>query len=316
MTKIVTVTLNPALDITTEVDQLLSGKKLRCQTPRYDPGGGGINVSRAIKKLGSESLAFAANGGVIGEVLRALLSDEAIDARWFNIEGATRESFVVQEQTTGLQYRFVLPGPRWRDEIWQQALEKLLAIIVPGDCVVASGSLPPGVPKTYYSELATRVDKAGATALIDTSGGPLESLARATSQPSAVIVMDEDEACQLIGCASLDISEAHRLARELLANGTAQTVVITLGARGALALSQEEGWRVTPPLVEVDSKVGAGDSFVAGLVIGLSARWPLRESAVYAMAAASSAVMTPATELCTRETTESLRGSVTCTTLE
>ncbi len=316
MTKIVTVTLNPALDITTDVDQLLSGKKLRCQTPRYDPGGGGINVSRAIKKLGGESLAFAAIGGVIGEALCALLASEPIDARWFDIEGATRESFVVHEQTTGLQYRFVLPGPRWRDDLWQQALEELLAIIAPGDCVVASGSLPPGVPDTYYSELATRVDKAGASALIDTSGGPLEALTRATSQPSAVIVMDEDEARQLIGSATLEIGDAHRLAREMVANGSAQIVVITLGARGALALSREEGWRVAPPLVEVDSKVGAGDSFMAGLVIGLSARWPLREAAAYAMAAAASAVMTPATELCTSETTESLRGCVTCTALE
>ncbi|MGI9328542.1 MAG: 1-phosphofructokinase family hexose kinase [Pseudomonadales bacterium] len=311
MTSILTVTLNPALDITTAVDRVGSGTKLRCETPRFDPGGGGINVSRAIKKLGGDSRAVAAIGGAVGKTFRSLLEDEGITAHWIGIDGATRESFVVHEHSTGLQYRFVLPGPEWHEETGLRALEEILRLIGPGDYVVASGSLPPGLPDTFYSDLATQVSQAGARPLFDTSGRPLKLLSQQAAHPSAVHVMDEIEACQLVGCTTLEIEDARSLACKMVTSGAVGVAVITLGARGALAISHDQGWQVAPPLVKVDSKVGAGDSFMAALTLGLSASWSLREALIYAMAAATSAVMTPATELCTKASTDALRGAVT-----
>lgn len=305
MTRILTVTLNPALDITTSVDQLVDGKKLRCEEPRFDPGGGGVNVSRAIDKLARTSTLFVAVGGPTGEFFRSLLKRENLTADWFDIEGNTRQSFAVDDRNADKMYRFSLPGPKWSLAEWQGSLYRVEDVLKAGDYLVVSGSLPPGVSNDYAIQLAQRASKAGARMIVDTSGLALDTIAHRGPTEIYALTMDEDEARQLIGSKVLiEERDAVELARDLLDRGVAKIVVVTLGSRGAVALTSEEGWRVAPPKVQVVSKVGAGDSFVAGFTIGLAEQWPLNRTVAYAMASATSAVTTAATELCTKEGTE------------
>ena len=116
MVPIVTLTINPALDVTVPVDKVVSGPKLRCGPPRLDPGGGGINVSRVLHRLGVPTVALYAIGGLTGGRLRALIDQEGFAHRPIAVAGETRESFTAQERDTGRQYRFVLPGPELSDE--------------------------------------------------------------------------------------------------------------------------------------------------------------------------------------------------------
>ena len=113
---VLTITLNPALDLTTSVGRLEPRQKLRCEPPRYDPGGGGINVSRAIRKLGGDSLAFVALGGATGAQLRALLDEEGVAYTIYDSRGETRISFTVVDRSSDRPYRFVLPGPEQSGE--------------------------------------------------------------------------------------------------------------------------------------------------------------------------------------------------------
>ena len=111
MFPIVTLTINPALDVTVPVDKVVSGPKLRCGAPRLDPGGGGINVSRVLHRLGVPTVALYAVGGLTGGRLRALIDQEGFAHRPIAVAGETRQSFTAHERSTGRQYRFVLPGP-------------------------------------------------------------------------------------------------------------------------------------------------------------------------------------------------------------
>jgi 6-phosphofructokinase 2 len=314
MTGIVTVTLNPALDITTAVESLVSGIKLRCRAPRIDAGGGGVNVSRAIAKLGETSLALLALGGPTGGALRRILETEGIVHECFKAEGDTRQSIVVHEDATGEQYRFVLPGPCWSEAVFEAFIERLGRLIKPGDHVVVSGSMPPGVgddAAVRIVQLATNLD---ARVVADISGPALTRLSKGMSNQSLTLIMNENVAAQLAG-GHLEVRHAVELCRSLVDNGAAETVIVTLGEIGAVAVMGSEAWHLAPPAMDVVSKVGAGDSFAAGLVIGLSKAWPLSRALTYAMASAASAVTTPATELCTKEGTEACIERVLCNRL-
>ena len=315
MTRIITVTLNPALDITANVERVIAGKKLRCNEPRFDPGGGGVNVSRALAKLGERSIPFVALGGAIGDALKALLGDEGIEAICFDIPGASRQSIVIDEQTSGAQYRFVLPGPSWTPNLWHESLESIVSMVQPGDLVVGSGSLPPGVPDDYYVSLCRSVNARQARALIDTSGRALWAISRSNDCPAALVLMDDDEASQLMGQGALHEATLLELARELVSFHGVETVILTLSEKGAMAVTDNGGWRAVPPVVPVSSKVGAGDSFMAGIVMGMRHGWSLNEIVSFGVAAAASAVMTPATELCTRAGTVELQKAVKCTAI-
>lgn len=307
MTRIVTVTLNPALDLTTAVDRLVDGDKLRCDTPTVEAGGGGVNVSRAIAKLGRASLPFVAVGGGTGQVFKDTLEAEGLTAAWFTIPAPPRQSLAVHERASGAQYRFVLPGAQWAEGLCAEVMAALRDTVEAGDLVVASGSLPPGTPDDTYRQMAAEMAELNVRTVIDTSGRALEAVAAGGGAPAATLRMDQSEASQLLKQETLNTDEAIGLAQDLVAQGVARAVLITLGARGAVLVTAGQGWRVTPPKVTVASKVGAGDSLAAGFAIGLSEGWSWPDCLAYAMAAATSAVTTPGTELCTRAGTERYR---------
>ena len=159
---IVTLTVNPCIDESAAVDQIVPDRKLRCGPPRYEPGGGGINVARAIRKLGGEALAIYPAGGAAGELLRALLTQEGVAQRPLSISGWTRENFNVREETTGRQLRFVLPGPELSAADRERVFDAVARLDPFPAYLVASGSLPPGVPPDFLARVARLVRERGA----------------------------------------------------------------------------------------------------------------------------------------------------------
>jgi 6-phosphofructokinase 2 len=300
MLPVLTVTLNPSIDVTTSVDALKPLQKLRCSKARLDPGGGGVNVSRAIKELGGESQAFVALGGDAGAQLRHLLEATGLRIDYWQLVSETRISFTVLENSTALPYRFVLPGPVISpfeaDEILKR-LEKLIGRYT--GYVVASGSLPPGIPDDFYARLARKTRELGGRFVIDTHGNPLRL---ATEERPYLVRLNHLEAQELLGGGA--DAAAYTLASELVDRGLTEAAIVTIGERGAIVATPRGSLEIKPPKVAVKSGVGAGDSFVAALVFGLANGWALEDAARYGVAAAAAAVTTDATELCKRETVE------------
>jgi 6-phosphofructokinase 2 len=264
---IITLTINPALDKSTKVQQVIPEHKLRCHDAHQEPGGGGLNVARAIYKLGGEALAIYMSGGLTGETLQHLLKIEGIKHQALPIEGWTRESFAVLEEGSQQQYRFVLPGPVLREAEWRAALDAFAALDPRPDWLVASGSLAPGVPDDFYAQLACLAARQGTKVIADTSGAALRAL---TQAEVFLLKPNLRELSQLVGRPLHDEAEQEQAAQALLQAGNAQAVVISLGGAGVLLVSPEESVRLRTPIVPIVSKIGAGDSLVAGLTLALA----------------------------------------------
>jgi 6-phosphofructokinase 2 len=314
MRRILTVTLNPALDLSTTVPVVEPGPKLRCTPPAREPGGGGVNVSRVIAKLGHDSRAVVALGGPTGMALQALLEAEGLAPDIIALPSDTRQSLSVTDRDGG-QYRFILPGDPWDGDMLAACITRLADLIAAGDMVVFSGSLPPGVPPQALTDLAGLCDDLEALAVFDVSGPPLQALAEMAAPGAYLIRMDRREAGDLLGVLEPDADAALALARKLVAQGTARIVAIALGAEGGLVVTAETAIRTVPPKVPVVSTTGAGDSYLAGLVIGLAADWSLADAAAHATACAADAVTTPGTSLCSAEGVAGLLPKVKVTEL-
>ncbi len=290
---IATLTLNPALDKTLDVEAVVAERKLRGANPRLDPGGGGVNVARAVAKLGGAASAIYCAGGPTGEMLKTRLEAETIAQHRVPVAGWTRENLTVNETSTGLQYRFGAPGPRMTRGEFEAVLTTLDA--VSADILVLSGSLPEGVAADAYARIASR---AGSTkVLVDTSGPALKA---ALGSGLFLIKPNLRELASLVG---RDIeTEDHlvRAARGLVSQGAAEIVLVSLGAAGALLATERGATRILAPTVRPASKIGAGDSMVAGFALSLARGWTIEAAGRYAVAAGAAAVMTPGTELCTR----------------
>ena len=308
MKKIVTLALNPAIDKSSSVDHVVAERKLYCKPPRFEPGGGGVNVSRAIKKLGGgESLLLYPAGDLTGKRLQELLDEEGLNHWPFAIEGMTRESLVILEESTGQQYRFGMPGPKLRKNEWERFLQELEAMEPAPDYVVASGSLPSGVPPDFYARVARAGKKRGTKAIIDVSGKALKA---ALQEGVFLIKPNVREFRELVGKEVKEETQIKAEAKKMVKSGRCETLVISLGAAGALAVSEDFAEHILSPTVPIVSKVGAGDSMVAGIALSLARGKPLRESVLFGVAAGSAAVMTPGTELCRREDAERLYESM------
>jgi 6-phosphofructokinase 2 len=303
MKTIVTMTLNPAIDKSSSVDHVVPERKLNCKPPRFEPGGGGVNVSRAIKKLGGTSQLLYPAGGLTGKRLQDLLDEEGLEHRPFPIAGMIRESLVILEESTGQQYRFGMPGPKLKKKEWEQFLRKLSVMEPSPDYLVASGSLPLGVPADFYARIASVGKKRGSRTIIDASG---EALDQALKEGVYLIKPNVREFRELVGEEIKEESQIKAVAQEMVKSGRCEALAISLGAAGALIVSEDFAEHILPPTVPIVSKVGAGDSMVAGIVLSLARGKSLRESILFGVAAGTAAVMTPGTELCRREDVERL----------
>jgi len=300
---VVTLTMNPTIDKSAAIGHVAPDRKLRCEEPRHDPGGGGVNVSRAMRRLGGQSLALYPAGGALGQLLQELLDEEGVRHQAIPINGMTRENLTVAEASTGQQYRFGMPGPSLEEEDWQRCLEELSTLESGPDYVVASGSLPLGVPDDFYARVARQVHDRGGRLLLDTSEEPLRA---AAAEGVYLLKPNMRELRQLAQSDIEDEAAQEAAVRELVERGQAEVVLLSLGAAGALLATADRLERLRAPSVPIKSKIGAGDSMVAGIVLGLSRGRSVVEAALLGIAAGSAAVMTPGTELCRREDTERL----------
>ncbi|MEZ5750862.1 MAG: hexose kinase [Paracoccaceae bacterium] len=312
MIPIITLTLNPALDISASAPLVQAGPKLRLADPQVEPGGGGLNVARAIRALGGQAVAMAALGGANGGRLAALVEEQGIDLVRFATSGETRESLAVTENGTGQQFRFVLPGPTWSTGMTQRFLGELTDLLDQRSgrdaFVVLSGSQPAGMPAEFARDLCAAV--APARVIVDTSGPALADLvapgkAEGTARPF-VLRMDQSESEAAAGRALPTLMDSLAFARDLAARGVADVVVLAHGAEGSVLATPELALAAVPPQVPVASRVGAGDSFVAGLTLSLANGGSLTQALALGTAAAAAAVMTPGTQLCRRADVDTL----------
>ncbi len=290
--KIVTLTLNPALDKSTTVAQFVPEHKLRCAPLRIDAGGGGINVSKAIHRLQGMSTAVFPAGGINGRLLTELLHKTGIPTIVEEVDCNTRENFSVTETSTNLQYRFTMPGEALSVEHADACLEAIRRL--KPAIIVASGSLPDGIPETYYANVAVFAKEIGAHLILDTSGPALQAAANA-----GVYLLKPNlaELSTLVGVEKLEMKEVDDAALQIIQQGKCEVVVVSLGPQGALLVTAEGFEHIPAPMVKKQTTVGAGDSMVAGMAWSLSRGKTLREMTQTGVACGSAATMNAGTEL-------------------
>ena len=302
MPDIVTLTMNPTLDVSTSAEAVVPTDKVRCATPQSDPGGGGINVARVVRTLGGQALAVYPAGGPTGSLLTALLGQMDIPSRRVPIAGVTRESLTVNERKSGLQYRFVMPGPEIAPAERRSCLDELARAAEGARIVVLSGSLPPGISPEFVQAAADVSNSLGCRFVLDTSGEAL----RHVRSGAYLVKPSLRELREWVGLELRTEAEQIAAASGLVRQGAAQVILVSLGADGALLVTQEGYEKLAPIRVPVCSAVGAGDSMVGAVCFGLVQGLDLRHAVRLGMAAGAATLMTPGTGLCRREDVERL----------
>jgi 6-phosphofructokinase 2 len=299
--QIITLTLNPSLDKSTHFTGLVAEQKIRCEKARYDAGGGGINVSKAISKLGGNSLCIHTSGGSAGKMLEELIQKEGIENKVIPTQNWTRENFIAFENTSKAQYRFGFPG----NELLAIEKEAIIKTIkeIKADYLVLSGSLNEGLPMDFYQKIAETAKASGIQVIVDTSGEPLRKV---LEKGVYLIKPNIGELAKLIGVERLELPEVERAAKSLIEKGSAAVVVVSLGAEGAILVSKEITEFVAAPKVEKKSTVGAGDSMVGGMVWALSQKKTLKEVIQWGVSCGTAATMNEGTQLFKKEDAEKL----------
>ncbi len=293
MTDILTITLNPALDVLTSIDQVSDTHKMRCGPTLKHPGGGGVNVTRVLHRLGANCVALYLTGGVTGERHHKLMHAEKVRCHVMPIDEETRESFSVHETSSGHDFRFVLPGPNV-STAESEAVFDYVAQHMPKKFLVISGGLPPGVPNNFYARLTALAKQHGVRVVLDTNGPALMEALKVgvyLFKPSLRELRD------LTGQELPDTDSQVAAARILIEQGQAEVVAVSLGQDGALLVSHDECWQARSIEVDVKTTIGAGDSFVAGMVWSLARGDKLLTVFQYGMAAGAAALLAPGTSL-------------------
>ena len=293
MTDILTVTLNPALDVLTTIDRVSDTHKMRCGPTLKHPGGGGVNVARVLHRLGAKCQAVYLAGGVTGERHRQLMHVEGVHCHIVPIAEETRESFSAHETSTGNDYRFVLPGPHVSEAEWQACLDHV-AQHLPKKFLVLSGGLAPGVPDDFFARLAQLAKAHNVRVVLDCNG---PALAHALREGVYLFKPSLRELRELTGQPLPDTASQVAAARGLIAQGQAHIVALSLGEEGALVVSADECWQARSIQVDVKTTIGAGDSFVAGMVWSLARGDKLLSAFQYGMASGAAALLAPGTSL-------------------
>ncbi len=299
---IITLTLNPALDVSSAVDVVVPEHKLRCDRARFEPGGGGVNVARVCQRLGEDALAVVPVGGTVGAKIGQLLDSESLPWRPVEVAEETRQSISITESSSGHQYRFVLPGPGLSPAELDACCAAVVEASAGARCVVLSGSMPRDADPEVVSRLVTQL--ADVAVIVDTSGPALEVAMRS----GAYLVKPSARELAALVDRTLDTEDdVERAALELIAESNVEVLVASIGAGGAIAATADGGtFRFRAPAVKVRSAVGAGDSMVAGLAVGVQRELAIEEAVALGVAAGTAAVLTDGTELCTVHDVERL----------
>ena len=288
MTSIITLTINPAVDVATSVDRVEPTRKLYCGGIRYSAGGGGINVARTVRCLGGDVAAVYPVGGSMGRFLHSLLDAEGVESVIVPVTGETREDIAVFETSTRKQYRFVLEGAPMGEALWQRCIDAVTRHAGRSAFLVASGSLPPRVPHNFYARIATLARGSGSRMVLDTSGAAL----KASLEEGVYLVKPNLRELRLLtGAALADQASRVGACRKLVADGKAEVVALTMGEEGALLVTAERVLSAAPLAIDVAGTVGAGDSFVGGMVWALAEGRTLDDAFRYGVAAASATLL-------------------------
>jgi 6-phosphofructokinase 2 len=308
--RIITLTVNPTVDIASDTDAVRPIHKVRTYAEMQDPGGGGVNVARVIHELGGDVIAITSSGGFPGHYLEELLAEEHVPCRPLRIGGRTRISYTVHDRTSGQEYRFVPEGPHVTEAEWQAALSALDE--EDGDWIVASGSLPPGMPEDFYARTAALAAARGRPLALDTSGPALRA---ALGKGLALVKPSLGEFERLIGKRLRWREDLEQAARAMVHAGVADRIAVTMGREGAM-LANREGVLHLPPIeVEARSAVGAGDSFLGAMVLALARGATDEDAFTWGMAAGAAAVMHTGTAHPARADVEALHARMRETAL-
>lgn len=311
MPNIVTLTINPAVDISTSVTKMVPYTKMRCAEPQRDPGGGGINVARVLKRLGLEATAIYPAGGATGQTLAALVEREAVRSIVIPTAKDTREDITVFDETSKEQFRLVFPGAFLGEFEWQQCLDTVARLGPQAGFVIASGSLPPGVPADFYGRVV-RASKGTAKVIVDTSGA---SLKPALEAGVYLIKPNLREFQELTGISCADEPALLEAGRRLIDRYRIEIIALSLGPGGALLLTRDIALRADGLAMDPVSVSGAGDSFLGAMVSRLADGDRLDSALRYGVAGGSAALLNPGTGLCLGADVRRLASSVNVTTI-
>ncbi|MDP3359797.1 MAG: 1-phosphofructokinase family hexose kinase [Lutibacter sp.] len=296
--KIITLTVNPALDKSAKVDGLIPTQKLKCHSIQYQPGGGGINISRMLKRLGTDTTCILTSGGDTGKYLKELLVKETIQPEIIPVKDWTRENLSVVDTQSDLQYRFGMPGNKLSNKELDVIKNLLSEKVNSDDILVLSGSLAENMPADYYAQLIKLFNDKNVKIIVDTSGTALKE---ALKENVFLIKPNQRELAQLAGKDFLYTAEQEAIATELVKSNKALYVVVSLGARGAFLACDEGVFYKSTPSVKVKSTIGAGDSMVAGLIYGIQNNFPPEKILKWGVACGVATTMSEGTNLGSKE---------------
>ncbi len=313
MARVATLTMNPAVDVTVEVDRIQPTHKLRCASVRRDAGGGGVNVARVIQRLGGDVVAIFPIGRSSGPRLARRMRNEGVPSVTIPIDGETREDFTAVETSTNQQYRFVLPGPQLAVSDWRACLEAVAALDPKPEFVVASGSLPEGAPGDTYARVARIAVQRGARFALDSHG---EALRLALGPNVWLVKPSLGELRELTGEALASEADQIRACKALVGARKARLVALTLGDRGAVLVGEGRVLRAPALPIKPLSAIAAGDSFLGGMIWAIAAGRDLECAFGHAVAAASGTLLHAGTDLCRADEVARLVKQVRIDTIE
>ena len=305
MKPIVTLTLNPTIDIACATKEVVPQNKLRTHGDRLDPGGGGVNVSRVLHELGAPTRAVVLSGGVFGQHLEGLIAAEGVDCRAVKIAGLTRIAMTVHDESAGAEYRFVGEGP----VVQPQEIEACQALLAEQDAdwLVISGSLPRGMDPADLAAIVRRAHAVGQRVVLDTSGDPLKA---AIGQGLALIKPSLREFEALVGHPLPDPAAQDEAAMRLVREGAAERIAVSLSGAGALLATRDGVVRRKAIPVRAVGTVGAGDSFLAAMVLAFARDAAPADALAWGLAAGAAAVMATGTARPKRATIEALHAGL------
>ncbi len=309
LNQIVTLTINPAVDVSTSVKKMMPFTKMRCAQALRDPGGGGINVARVLGRLGVEATAIYPAGGATGQLLATLVEHEGVRSIVIPTLNDTREDITIFDETTREQFRLVFPGAALSDTEWQACLGSIARIAPPPAFVIASGSLPAGVPHDFFGRLV-QASKAQSRTIVDTSGPFLKAALEAGVY---LIKPNLHEFQELAGITASDEAALVEAARRLFDRYRVEVIAISMGRDGALLVTRDMALRANGLPIEPISVSGAGDSFLGAMVWSLANNDSLDIALRYGVAGGSAALLNPGTELCRPEDVHRLASEVIVT---
>jgi 6-phosphofructokinase 2 len=307
---IYTVTLNPALDRTLQVDSLAPGKSTRIRSEARFAGGKGIDVSRALREMGSDNVALGLVGGFDGKELEGRLLLSGVACRFTHIANETRTNIIIQDETNFTETALLARGP----EVQPPELMDFLDVLESSpdmSFLIISGSLPPGLTPEVYSRMISIGNERGAKVVLDTAG---EALRQSIRAHPAVIKPNRNELAEFAGKALPDVPAIATYAAGLL--DTVETVLVSLGAEGILMVARDKFVHARPPNVTVKSTVGAGDCAVAGFVHGLAIGESNTDALRRAVAAGTAATLNAGTGLCRCADVDAILPQVTVVEME